>query len=515
MDKNTETALQQQKEFYEKLLDSLSAPTFVIDDGHRVIVWNKACEMLTGLRADEVVGTTGQWKGFYDHERPCLADIVLDGQEGLLSGLYSQFSRSPLQTDLLMAEGWYFLRNEERYIFFNAAPIRSATGEIVAVIETLEDITERKRSEDELRTLSYAITQSPVSIVITSPEGLIEHVNPKFTEVTGYSEQEVIGRNPSVLKSGQTSLETYQDLWETILDGREWRGEFLNRKKNGELYWEEAMISPIKGPNGEITHFIAIKEEVTEKKRLEGQLRHAQKMEAIGQLSGGVAHDFNNILTAIVGYASILEIKCEQSEQVNRCITEIIRASERGAKLTKNLLTFSRKHAGPLTPIDMNELVSRMVKIVGENLGPAIRLETKISDSPLPVKADSIQLEQAIMNIIANAREALTGGGALAIETEVCHLTQESINRLGYGQIGDYAVVTVADDGTGMDEATLKRIYEPFFTTKEMGGGSGLGLSITYGIVKRHNGFITCSSEKGRGSSFKIFLPAISGGELG
>jgi PAS domain S-box-containing protein len=519
--KRAETALHQQKEFYEKLLQNLSAPTFVLDDQHRVIAWNKACELLTGLAAEKVIGTTGQWRGFYDHERPCLADIVLDGKEELLPTLYRQIKTSQLLPGLVQAEGWYKLRNEDRYIFFNAAPIRSANGEIIAVVETIEDITERKRFEDELRTLSYAITQSPVSIMITSPQGLIEHVNPKFTEVTGYVESEIVGQTPAVLKSGQTSVETYRNLWDTILNGREWRGEFLNKKKNGELYWEEAMISPIKGPDGEITHFIGIKEDITEKKRLEGQLRHAQKMEAVGQLSGGVAHDFNNILTAIVGYASILEIKCEQDDQIKRCITEIIRASERGAKLTKNLLTFSRKQAGPLTRIDINELVGRMVKIVGGNLGPAFRIETKIAESPLRVMADSIQIEQAIMNVITNAREALTGaGGVLAIETETCHMTHELINRLGYGQIGDYAVLTVADTGIGMDEETLKRIYEPFFTTKEMGGGSGLGLSITYGIVKRHNGFISCTSEKGQGSRFKIFLPiiaegAVSGGEPG
>lgn len=514
LQKQIEHALQQQQEFYEKLLQNLSVPAFVIDPGHRLLIWNRSCEMLTGIPSAEVVGTTEQWRGFYDHARPCLADIVLDGDGDRVSELYKQFQQSPFASDGLQAEGWYTIRGEECYIFFNAVPIRSDTGEIVAVIETLEDITDRKRIEDDLRTLSYAITQSPVSIVITSPQGLIEHVNPKFTEVTGYTEEEVVGRNPSVLKSGQTSEDTYRELWDNLLQGREWRGEFLNKRKNGELYWEDALISPIKGPDGAITHYIGIKEEVTEKKRLEGQLRHAQKMEAVGQLSGGVAHDFNNILTAIIGYASILGFKLEGEGENKGFIDEIIRAAERGARLTQNLLTFSHKQQGTPSRIDMNELVGRVVRIVGRKPTDGISLVSTISEYPLPVMAESIQIEQSVMNLVSNAMEAMAdGGGVLGIETDLCHMTREMINRLGYGMIGEYAVVTVSDTGAGMDEDTLKRIYEPFFTTKEIGSGSGLGLSITYGIIKRHKGFIGCISEKGTGSSFQIYLPIAGEGE--
>jgi len=265
---------QQQKEFSENLLQNSSIPTYVLDRQHRVIIWNRACEELTGMPASEVCGTDQAWKAFYPGKRPVLADLVLDPGLGEADSLYRSCSESLLVADGLCAEGWFpALKGKERFLCFDAAPIRNAQGKIVAAIESLRDITEHKKDEESLRKLSLAIYQTPVTVMITDREGVIEYVNPNFTTVTGYLAEEAIGKNPNLLvKSGWHPAEFFSDLWNTVLSGKEWRGEMRNKRKNGELYWESASVSPVKGPSGEISHFVAVKEDITERKRAEEAL---------------------------------------------------------------------------------------------------------------------------------------------------------------------------------------------------------------------------------------------------
>jgi len=286
----------EQKEFAHNLLKYSAVPTFVIDSRHRVIIWNKACEELTGMKAAEVLGSDDQWKPFYPEKRAVLADIVVDGNLGDLLSLYGTSTRSPLTPDGLQAEGWYgSLNGRERFIFFDAAPVRDNEGKIIAVIETLLDITERKRAEESLSILSQAIEQAPMAVVITDRKGGIEYVNPHFTRVTGYTAAEANGQNPRIIKSGRHPLEFYTELWETILAGKEWHGEFRNKKKNGELYWEDSFISPVKDAVGEITHFIAVKEDVTERKQAEEELKKSHEqvrllLESTAEAIYGVNH---------------------------------------------------------------------------------------------------------------------------------------------------------------------------------------------------------------------------------
>jgi len=271
-------AVIEQKEFSANLLQFSAVPTFVLDDQHRVIVWNRACEELTGARADDMLGTTGQWKPFYAEKRPVLADIVLANSPESLSSLYHSYTSSSLSPEAVQAEGWYpALNGRERFIFFDAAPVRNADGAIIAAIETLQDITGRKRTEESLRKLSLAIEQTPTAVVITDREGVIEYVNPHFTKVTGYCAGEAIGKNPRIVKSDCHPPEFYRELWETILGGSEWHGEFRNKKKNGELYWEASSISPVKNAAGEITHFVAVKEDISERKWAEEELKRSDE----------------------------------------------------------------------------------------------------------------------------------------------------------------------------------------------------------------------------------------------
>ncbi|KAF0218488.1 MAG: multi-sensor hybrid histidine [Geobacteraceae bacterium] len=378
-----------------------------------------------------------------------------------------------------------------------------------AVIGTLLDITERKRTEEELRKLSRAVEHSPVSVVITDINGNTEYVNPKFTSVTGYAPEEVLGRTPRLLKSGEMDPREYNQLWKTITAGQEWHGEFLNRKKNGDLFWESASISAIKNVEGVITHFVAVKEDITERKKSIDQMRQAQKMEAIGQLAGGISHDFNNLLTIINGYSALLLRALDIRDPLRKEVEHILHAGERAAELTRQLLTFSRRQILEPKVLDINALVQNLEKMLCRLLGEQFKLNAKLDEGAGLVKADPGQVDQIIMNLVVNARDALENGGEITINTANVELDDNFV-RMNAGSVpGSYVMLEVKDNGIGMSEEVRRRIFEPFFTTKEQGRGTGLGLATVYGIVKQSGGYILVASEPGQGSSFKVFLPRV------
>ncbi|MCK6624105.1 MAG: response regulator [Anaerolineae bacterium] len=378
-----------------------------------------------------------------------------------------------------------------------------------------ENWRERQRAEEELRKLSQAVAQSANMIVITDIQGRIEYANPRFTETTGYTLDEALGQTTQILKSGHTPPEVYQQLWATITAGKEWRGEFYNKKKNGELYWESASISPIKNADGVITHFLAVKEDITERKRaeetrakLEDQLRHAQKMESIGRLAGGVAHDFNNMLTVIQGYCALMQDQIPAGDPLLADLNQIRRASERASTLTRQLLAFSRQQVLAPTVLDLNELVANLQKMLGRLIGEDITLSTILQPGLWSIIADPGQMEQVIMNLVVNARDAMPTGGQIILETDNVYIDASYAQTNLEVPIGPCVLLVITDTGHGMDKPTLARIFEPFFTTKEQGKGTGLGLATVYGIVKQSGGHITVYSEPGQGTTFKIYLPA-------
>jgi signal transduction histidine kinase len=287
---------------------------------------------------------------------------------------------------------------------------------------------------------------------------------------------------------------------------------FHNKKKNGELFWEAATISPIQNDEGTITHYLAIKEDITERKKLEEQLRQAQKMEAVGQLAGGIAHDFNNILTAIIGYGNIALMKIPEGDPLRSYLGQMLAAAERAAALTKSLLAFSRKQIINLRPVSVNAIIERVEKLLQRSIGEDIELKTALTEKDTAVLADSGQIEQVLINLAMNARDAMPNGGNLIIETGQAEIDDQYIKSHGYGKLGMYVLISVTDSGEGMDEKTRDRIFEPFFTTKEVGKGTGLGLSMVYGSVKQHSGFINVYSEPGRGTTFTIYLPLLKAG---
>ena len=275
--------------------------------------------------------------------------------------------------------------------------------------------------------------------------------------------------------------------------------------KSGDVVWVEASIVLVTWEGSPAS--LVFLRDITVQKKLEAQLLQAQKMEAIGQLAGGVAHDFNNLLTAIIGYGHLLRNEVSKEDRTNSYISQILNAAERAAILTNDLLTFSRKQVVNLQPVDLNNIIRNMESLLVRVIGEDIKLSTILKDVDLIIMADSTQIDQILMNLATNSLDAMPKGGSIIISTDRMEINGEYIRTYGYGKPGPYALLSVEDTGIGMDEKIIKRIYEPFFTTKEVGKGTGLGLAMVYGIVKQHDGYINVHSEPGRGTTFKILLP--------
>jgi PAS domain S-box-containing protein len=369
------------------------------------------------------------------------------------------------------------------------------------------EITERKQVEESVRKLSQAIEQSPVSIVITDVEGRIEFVNAKFSQITGYSNAEVLGQHIRILKSNETPVELYRQLWTTITSGGVWQGEFHNRKKNGELFWENATIAPVRDVNNVISHYVAVKEDITGRKKLEEQLRQSQKLEAAGQLAGGVAHDFNNMLGVIIGYAQMTLQKVALHDPVRKNLEEILKAGLRSSDITRQLLAFARKQTIEPKILDLNDMVEGMLKMLRRLIGENIDLVWLPGANVWPVKMDPSQIDQILVNLCVNARDSIAGIGKITLETQTVDFNDAYCADHEGFLPGEYVMLAVSDNGSGMDKRTKDKIFEPFFTTKGLGKGTGLGLATVYGIVKQNAGFINVYSEPGYGSIFKIYLP--------
>jgi two-component system cell cycle sensor histidine kinase/response regulator CckA len=393
-----------------------------------------------------------------------------------------------------------------RWFEFWFYPVLQLDRPVSEVAVYAREITEQKRSQAELSKLFQAIQQSPMSVVITDRDGTIEYVNPEFTKVTGYTPEEAIGQTPRILRSGRTPPEVYADLWQTISAGGVWRGELLNKKKNGELFWELASIAPVKDGDT-ITNFVAVKEDITERRELEEQLRQSQKMQAIGQLTGGIAHDFNNLLAIVMGNLQLLAERVGRDAKAREYLDDALWSVRRGGELTHRLLAFARKQ--PLKPavIDLNDVVRGMTELLRRTLGGNVRIEEMLASNLWKALADRGELERAVVNLAVNARDAMHGAGTLALETRNALLDEDYAEQFEEVTPGEYVLLAITDTGEGMPPEIIQRVFEPFFTTKETGKGSGLGLSMVYGFVKQSGGHISIYSRIGQGTCVKLYLP--------
>ncbi len=394
-------------------------------------------------------------------------------------------------------------------------PIDQTQQEIVTIFcSLLAAILQRKRVEIEIRRMAMAIEQAAEAIVITDTQGAIQYVNPAFERISGYSREEALGKNPRILKSGKQDTEFYRRMWSILTAGGIWHGHFANQRKDGSLYEVEASISPIRDTAGRTVSYVAASRDVTHEMQLEQQMRQAQKMEAIGRLAGGIAHDFNNLLTSILGYSHLVWDELDEGHPMRSDLDEIIRAGDRAAALTKQLLAFSRKEMIQAKPVNLNAVVMDLDKLLRRTLGEDIELVTVVDSEMGRVKADAGLLEQVVMNLAINARDAMPKGGTLTIQTSIIKLSAALAKNHPDARPGEYVALTVRDTGVGMSEEVREHCFEPFYTTKEAGKGTGLGLSIVYSIIKQFDGFVEIESQVNAGTAIHLYLPSIKDSPL-
>ena len=495
---SAEEALRESEQGYREIFEASSDGIFVVevteDQRFRLLSCNPAQERMMDLPASRMVGRFPE-----DYlPRELARQAIRDNLQCIQLGVPMRFERE------------FDSPRGRQFHVTTLVPVRNPAGRTVRLIGVTRDDTQRNHADERLRTLSSAVEQSPALIVITDTAGDIEYVNPRFTEVTGYLPEEVRGKNSRMFTAGDTPLEDYVRLWDSITAGKVWRGEFRNRKKNGEVYQERASISPIVSAGGLITHFVAVKEDITERQRLEDKLRQVEKLESIGRLAGGVAHDFNNILAVILGNVGLLREGTASPEENAESLSQVERAANRGASLTRQLLLFSRRQAMNARPVDLNDVVSSMTRMLRRLIGEDIDLVLQGTGASHWVKADPGMLDQVLMNLCINARDAMPRGGRLTIGVQKVELDDAAVQSNPEALPGQFVRLSVSDTGVGMDALTASRVFEPFFTTKPPGKGTGLGLANVYGIIKEHGGWIQLASAPGSGATFDVYLPALS-----
>ena len=609
-----EAAMRESEHKYRHLFEALSDAVFLADEtSGKIIDTNSRAEGLLGCPRGAILGMKLDQFLAPQNDQP--------GFASLRAATGEQHGGCDLK--VLQADG-------------SIVPVHASASKIelygrTLLLALLRDVTERNRMEEQLRQLSRAVEQSPISVVITDTDGNIRYINSKFMAVTGYTFAEVFGKNPRLLKSGKTPPDLYRELWATIQDGREWRGELQNRKKDGTLYWEAASISPIRDADGVITHFLAVKEDITERKlnqeqireqaalldqtqdavlvlgldrrlryvnrsaehaygspasqllgrdagtllfqeepercveicrqtlegghwsgeinfttisgvkrilfsrwtlvhdedaqptsflvvntditdhkRLEERFLRAQRMESIGTLASGVAHDLNNILMPIMVAVDLLRPLASKAED-HETLAMVEQAGRRASDIVKQLLTFGRGVEGRRVGVQLRNLLKEIGKVVRETFPKNITQEHHLPDDLWLVEADPTQIHQVLLNLCVNARDAMPGGGHLTFTAENLVIDSAYAAMNPEARPGPYVVVQINDTGGGIPPEILHKIFDPFFTTKEPGKGTGLGLSTVLGIVKSHAGFVQVNSQIGKGTQFKIYLPAVAG----
>ncbi len=484
---NAEEDFRRASREWQLTFDASNDAIFLLGSDNTVQRCNEAAQRLFERTHDDIVGKHC-WEVVHNSDKPFPGCPAMRDKRSLV--------RETMELEL--GDGWFNVVVD---------PIIDDSGEYAGAVHTLIDLTDRKLAEQELIRLSTAIEQSPESVVITSPDGTIEYVNPAFEAITGYRREEVMGTNPRVLQSGRHDDAFYKDMWDTIQGGDTWEGRIVNKRKDGTLYTEEASIAPVRDPSGKITGYVAIKRDISDELAHEELIQQSQKMRAVGQLAGGVAHDFNNVLQSILGFAELLGPVVEKDAAARGDLREIEKEAHRAAGLTKQLLAFSRTADAVLTPTDMNGLIGDSLRMLTSVSGESVRIKTDLNASQSIVRVDVQQFERVLMNLTINARDAMPQGGELTIATENVSFSARDQHVFEGVHAGDFLCVVFSDTGVGIPDEVMPHIFEPFFTTKEKGHGTGLGLAATYGIVTQHGGAIQAYSEEGQGAVFKVYLP--------
>ncbi len=504
--KKTEEALRESEKRFRAISNTAADAILLMNNEGKISYWNPTAEKIFGYTSEEAMGKDLHM--FLAPER-----YHKDYRRG-----FSKFSNTGEGIAIGKTFEFFALKKDGTEF-----PIEVSTSAIQIkgmwhAIGIVRDVSERKlaeialtMSEQKYRTL---FEESKDVIFISTPDGTFLDINPAGIELFGYSSREEM-----------LAIDIARDLYvnsddrKTCLRIIEEQGyvkdyEVELKRKDGKHVIALMSNGTVRDNKGEIIAYRGIIKDITERKRLEQQLLQAQKMEAIGQLAGGIAHDFNNILTAIIGYGNIIKMQIDKDTSLSAYMTYILDSAERAAKLTQDLLAFGRRQMIRPNPANLNEIIKGVEKILLRLIGEDIELSIFLSEKDLTIMADSTQIEQVLMNLATNARDAMPEGGSLIITTDIVEIDERFIKVYNYGKAGKFVLITVSDTGIGMDEQTKSRIFEPFFTTKEIGKGTGLGLAMSYGIVKQHYGFINVYSEPQKGSAFKIYLPLINVGSV-
>jgi len=628
--RRAEEELRESEEKFRALVENQHDVVWAVNENLEVDYISPSCFRMTGTTAEETRGMNP--KDFYTEEsyQRILMKLAEERQK-----VANEIQPAVLEVDQYHKDGHLFP------VEITCMPI-IIDNKFIGVQGISRDITERKNAEEEIRKLSTAVEQSPSVIAITDLNGNLEYVNPKFTELTGYTSEEAMSKNPRILKSGGLPDEIYKELWGTVSSGKIWRGEFHNKKKDGELFWEAASVSPIFDKQGKITNYIRIAEDISERKKaeealreseekyritfesipdsititsiedgryfyvndgfchmtsysveeavgktpfdlnlfvnssdrdelistlkkegevngvelqyrmkdgtvfdtlfsarpllygkkdclvaivkditsikrteqekfeLQVQLQQVQKMEAIGTLAGGIAHDFNNILGGIIGYSELAKMKAPEGSNIIAYLDKGMEACNRAAELIKQILTLSRQHKQEQRPVQVRYIVKEALNLLRATLPTTIEIREDLSKDTGVVNADPTQMHQVIMNLGTNAGHAMQeDGGALEVSLANVELDDLSASKHLDLAAGSYIRLMVSDTGHGMTSEIMDRIFDPYFTTKDTGEGTGLGLSVVQGIVKAHGGTITVYSKPGKGTTFHVYLPII------
>jgi len=487
-------ALRQSENNFRQLFESMAAGfalhEIIRDEAgnpsdYRFLQVNPAFEVVTGLKAKDLLGRT-----------------VREVMPNVEPHWIERYGRVATTGESIQFEN--FSQDLNRHYQVAAY---SPKPEHFAV--TIEDVTERRRAAESQTLLATAVEQSAEMIVVTDVAGLIQYVNPAFERTTGYALSEVRGETPRLLKSGLQEAAVYKQLWDTINAGQVWKGRLINKRKDGVQYTIDSTISPVRDTQGKIIRYIALSRDITYEQAIEEQLRQVQKMDAVGRLAGGVAHDFNNMLTVISGYCGLLSLRVAANPDLLRHVEQVQKAAERAAGLTRQLLAFSRRQVLQPRVLDINQVLHNMEGMLHRLIGEDIELQTRFANPPPNVKADIGQIEQVIMNLVVNARDAMPTGGQVLLSTAtVTRAADPFLQAEKEATAATYCLIGVGDTGVGMTDQVKAHLFEPFFTTKGPGKGIGLGLATSYGIIKQSHGHIRVSSNPGEGSTFWIYLPA-------
>jgi PAS domain S-box-containing protein len=420
-----------------------------------------------------------------------------------------------LQLAHALTEKWWLHRESVRKMEQLENRVADRTGELQRTNSALQrEVIERTRAEVSLRLLGSAVEQSRESILITDadldlPGPKITFVNPAFTKMTGYSAEEAIGKTPRILQGPRTDKAALSRLRKNLERGEAFSCEAINYRKDGKEFYVEWQAAPLRDASGKITHFVAIQRDITARKRLESQLLQSQNLKTVGKLAGGIAHEFNSILTAIIGQSELLRTDLPAECPLTRNVMEISRAAGRAATLTRQLLAYGRRQILQPETLDLNRVIASMEGTIHHLMGGDVETHIVPAAGLHAVKVDAGQIEQVIMNMAINARDAMPNGGKLTLETANVSFESESVGRYPELKAGDYVMLAITDTGAGISDEVKARLFEPFFSTKGVGQGTGLGLSTCYGIVKQSGGHISVYSEVGRGATFKIYLPQV------